>query len=44
MATAKIKQKRVCHKCGSPSKFFYKEWWCGHTKDLKGVCNKGETK
>ena len=20
-------------------KFFYKKWWCGHDKYLKGVCN-----
>jgi hypothetical protein len=34
----KIK-KRICHKCGDPNaKYYYKEWWCGHTRDLKGVC------
>jgi len=35
--------KRVCKECGEPAKFFYKDWYCGHTRDLKGVCkNKKE--
>tara|TARA_R110000772_G_scaffold219981_1_gene330544 strand:+ start:217 stop:354 length:138 start_codon:yes stop_codon:yes gene_type:complete len=33
-------KERKCNKCGEPAKFYYKEWWCGHTKDLKGVCIK----
>jgi hypothetical protein len=33
-------KERVCHKCGEPATYFYEQWWCGHTRDLKGVCIK----
>jgi|TARA_R110000851_G_scaffold108522_3_gene229894 hypothetical protein len=35
-------KKRICHKCGEPATYFYKQWWCGHTKDLKGVCTESK--
>jgi len=33
------RKERKCSVCGEQAKFFYKQWWCGHTRDLKGVCN-----
>jgi len=37
-------KKRVCAECGSPATYFYKQWWCGHTRELKGVCSKTNEK
>jgi len=31
-------QKRVCAECGARATYFYKQWWCGHTRELKGIC------
>ena len=45
MPTKYNKTKRVCKECGKPATYFYEQWWCGHTRDLKGVCvNKKERK
>ena len=45
MLTKYNKTKRVCKECGKPATYFYEQWWCGHTRDLKGVCvNKKERK
>tara|TARA_R100001369_G_scaffold26906_2_gene48508 strand:+ start:428 stop:559 length:132 start_codon:yes stop_codon:yes gene_type:complete len=31
-------KKRICHKCGESATYFYKQWWCGHTRELQGFC------
>ena len=34
----KFNKERICHQCGGPAKYFYKQWYCTHTRDLKGLC------
>ena len=36
------RKERKCSVCGKPAKFFFKVWFCGHTKDLKGVCTESK--
>jgi len=36
--------KRVCKECGGPAKFFYRDWYCTHTTDLKGLCKNQKQK
>ena len=33
-----LTKPHLCHICQEEGKFFYKKWWCGHDKHLKGVC------
>ena len=33
-----LRKPHLCNVCKEKGTFYYKEWWCGHTRDLKGVC------
>ncbi len=38
MTKIDLTKPHLCHICQEEGKFFYKKWWCGHDKHLKGVC------
>ncbi len=39
MTKIDLTKPHLCHICQEEGKFFYKKWWCGHDKHLKGVCS-----
>jgi len=44
MTRIDLRKPHLCHVCKEKGMFYYKKWWCGHDKNLNGVCNNDQRK